>query len=584
MRPPRGLRAGTGRCARPRVAACACLVAFAVAFAAAGPPINAQVADTLDVASSLRALVASVTEAPLRPAPSSNEALGEFYARRDWSTAWIADGRLTPQAAAVIDFLGRAQEVGLDPEDYDAQGLHDWATRIAGAPASLTEQTRFDVSLSRSLLLLLHHLSEGRVDPQSIGFSLPRPGGIDLAGVARDVSRAVDVSAAIRQVEPQYAGYRALEQALTRYQALAADSTLRTPYRPRRSVRPDESYAEMPALRRLLVAFGDLVDTTTGSDTAGRHRYTPEMVAAVERFQERHGLEPDGIIGPSTFAALRVPIAERVVQMELSLERWRWLPRRPPQRYVAINIPAFRLYAFEGDSTAAHAVLDMKVILGASQMRRATPVFEGTMRQIVFRPYWDVPRSIASKELIPLIRPDTGYAVHQSLEIVRGSDDHARIYPLTPENLQRVAAGTLRLRQRPGSDNALGLIKFVFPNAHNVYLHGTPATELFAHARRDFSHGCIRVEDPAALAHYALGGQDGWTPPEIAEAMHGAEPLTVSLARPVEVFILYATSVVSRTGVISFYPDLYGHDTALARALEQRSARAALSRPFAEDR
>lgn len=580
MRMRRSSSFTSGRWARSFAAVCACTVALAIAC----QPIRAQGADTLSVEASLRAAVARVTDAPASDTPSVNDALIDLYAQHDWSTLWVADGRPTRQASAVIGFLGNAQQVGLQPDDYDARGLDDWASRIVVAPAGLTETTRFDVSLSRSLLLLLRHLREGRVDPLSVGFSLSRRGDIDLAGVARDVSRADDVSTAIRQVEPAYAGYRALEEALARYQVLAADSDLRPPHRARLAVRPEDSYADMPALHRLLIAFGDLVEDETTRDTARPQRYSPAIVAAVERFQERHGLEPDGIIGAGTFAALRVPIVQRVEQMELSLERWRWLDRHPPPRYIAINIPAFRLYAFENDSIAANPELTMKVILGSSQMRRATPVFEGTMRQIVFRPYWDVPRSIAIKELIPLIRVDTAYASGESLEIVRGSDARARRYPLTTRNLERVAAATLRLRQRPGPNNSLGLVKFVFPNAHNVYLHGTPATELFVHARRDFSHGCIRVEDPAALAAFVLGGQDEWTPSTIAAAMQGEESRTVTLAHPVEVFILYATAVVSRAGVISFYPDLYGHDAALARALAQRKTRAEkLNRPVAED-
>lgn len=556
-----------------------------VGLVVAGHTARAQAADTLDVPTALREAIISSMARAANGTPQLDEALVRLYARRQWSPAWLADGRPTPQAAAVVAFLGRVPALGLPPEAYDAQGLADEMALMAATPLGLTERIRFDVSLSRSLLLLVSHLAQGRVDPASLGFSLSRGPDIDLAAAARDVSTADDVPAAIRRVEPQYAGYKALEAALARYQALASDSTLRPPHVTRASLRPGDTYADMAALRRLLFAFGDLAtDSTTRADTANPLAYTSEIVAAVERFQERHGLEADGIVGPATFAALRVPITHRVTQMELSLERWRWLPRRPPPRYIAINIPAFRLFAFDSDSIAAHPDATMKVILGASRMRRATPVFEGTMRQIVFRPYWDVPKSIAIKELIPLLRPDTGYALHQSLEIVRGPDVHATLFPITARNLDRVAAGTLRLRQRPGANNALGLVKFVFPNAHNVYLHGTPETELFLRARRDFSHGCIRVEDPVGLAAFALGGQDDWSPSSIMAAMHADQPRTVTLARPIEVFILYATAVVNRDGAIDFYPDLYGHDAALARVLDQATARAAQPRrPLAED-
>jgi murein L,D-transpeptidase YcbB/YkuD len=194
------------------------------------------------------------------------------------------------------------------------------------------------------------------------------------------------------------------------------------------------------------------------------------------------------------------------------------------------------------------------------------------MREVVFRPFWDVPRTIARGELLPIIRRRPDYLQRESLEIVRGGDHDAEVYPVTDENLERVAAGTLRLRQRPGPANALGLVKFVFPNRYNVYMHGTPAQGLFASASRDFSHGCIRVEDPGALAEYVLRGQPEWSRDAIDEAMHGDSTIRVPLARPVAVYILYATAVVREDGVVHFYPDLYGHDAALELSLESASA------------
>jgi murein L,D-transpeptidase YcbB/YkuD len=265
-------------------------------------------------------------------------------------------------------------------------------------------------------------------------------------------------------------------------------------------------------------------------------------------------------------SALRVPLARRVRQIELTLERWRWMPDVPPERYAVVNVPAFRLYVFEHDATAAHAELRTNVIVGQAG-RRATPAFVGTMREVVFRPYWDVPPSIARNETVPYIRRRPGYFEREELEIVRGGDDDAVVYPPTERNLERVLAGTLRLRQRPGPKNALGYVEFVFPNAYNVYLHGTPAQELFAATRRDFSHGCIRVEDPTALAELVLRGQPGWDRAAIEAAMQGTRTLRVKLDRPVAVYVLYATVTVGGDGTVRFYPDLYGRDAALERAL-----------------
>jgi murein L,D-transpeptidase YcbB/YkuD len=211
----------------------------------------------------------------------------------------------------------------------------------------------------------------------------------------------------------------------------------------------------------------------------------------------------------------------------------------------------------------------MNVIVGQAEGRRNTPVFTATMREVVFRPYWDVPPSIARNELIPRLRRDHGLADRDGYEIVRGGDFDARVYAMTGANLDRVARGSLRLRQRPTELNALGPVKFVFPNPYNVYLHGTPARQLFAETRRDFSHGCVRIEDPAALAELVLRGQPGWDRAAIDSAMVGERTRRIPVARPWDVYMLYATAIVGDDGVTHFYPDVYGHDAALERALER---------------
>lgn len=542
--------------------------------------------DTLGFASAVRLMVAEpdVGASGSRLA-SSRDALQRLYGRVGMTPIWTVGGEPTRQALEAIDLLAHVASLGLRPADYDAGPLAESARVLENAAANgriadTTTLAQFDVALSRSVLRLLAHLSAGRVDPRSLGFALPPPDPIDLPTLALGVSSADDVRSAISAAEPRYAGYVALEQMLVRYQALAADTTISAPLRPKTSVRPGDSYADITGLRRLLVALGDLEPDEASADSNGATRYTPELVAAVTAFQRRHGLDPDGVLGPATMTQLRVPLSERVRQIELTLERWRWLPHRPPPRYLAVNIPAFRLSAFERDSTAAHPELRMKVILGQANGGHGTPVFVGTMREVVFRPYWDVPPAIARKELIPLIRRSPGYFSREAFEIVRGSGADSVVYAPTRENLARVASGSLRLRQRPGPSNALGLVKFVFPNAYNVYLHGTPALELFARARRDFSHGCIRIEDPAALADFVLREQDGWNRAAIARAMNDSLTRRVTVERLVEVFILYATAVVGSDGAISFYPDLYAHDAALAKALERSRKRGAIVAPL----
>jgi L,D-transpeptidase YcbB len=258
-----------------------------------------------------------------------------------------------------------------------------------------------------------------------------------------------------------------------------------------------------------------------------------------------------------------------VRQIELSMERLRWLPRLDPERLLVVNIPTFRLVAWNADRAGPPA-LTMGVVVGRA-LDRETPVFAEEMTHVIFRPYWNVPRSIARNEILPAVRRDPGYLRKNDMEVVAGPSDGSPVAAATAANLALVAQGRLRIRQRPGAENALGRVKFVFPNDADVYMHGTPAVALFQRSRRDFSHGCIRVEDPVALAEWVLSGQDGWSRERILEAMEGPPSQRVDLARPLQVILFYVTAVVvAQEGAIHFADDVYGHDARLERALAGR--------------
>jgi murein L,D-transpeptidase YcbB/YkuD len=550
------------------------------------------------IADTLRATIAraDLPGASLRDYERYRAPLGRLYDMARAAPIWTSSGHPTPQADAAIASLAAAATHGLRARDYDAEPLRARAAALAagavgaapspndalarsalvddaarGTPAAVSQATvaRFDVWLSLSVMRFMQHLHRGRANPRSLGFALPADTvPFDLAAEALAASRSTNVDSVFRAVEPPFSRYAALERALATYRALAADTTVHLPPRAARSVHPGDVYAGVPVLRHLLTALGDLAPSdTAGAAAPADDVYDGPLVGAVRAFQERHGLDADGIIGPATMAQLRVPMARRVRQIELTLERWRWLPVEPARRFAVVNIAGFRLYLFDRDAAGEAPALALDVIVGQAYRRRRTPVFVGTMRYVIFRPYWDVPPSIARNEIIPAIRKNPAYFMREELEIVRGTGADGVRYAPTPENLARVAAGTLRIRQRPGEKNALGFVKFIFPNVYNVYLHGTPARELFAHVRRDFSHGCIRVSDPAALATFVLEGQDDWDRPRIEAAMHGTRTFQVTLARPLPVYILYATVVATDDGTVFFYPDLYGHDAALARAL-----------------
>lgn len=507
----------------------------------------------------------------LEPPARYGEALRRLYVTNSYQPLWTHDARLTRQAHDVIAFISECATRGLDPTDYGLDTLRGDADALdredGHERADTARLARVDVAVSRALLHLLSDLDRGRVDPARLGFELPESHAArDLAAVALRVSSSPDVPNVIASVEPPYAGYAALLRLLARYRVLAADSSLSLPPVDE-TVRPGDPYDDAPRLRRLLQALGDLAPTALY--TTEPARYAGALVLAVMAFQRRHGLDPDGALGPATKAALRTPFTRRIRQIELALERWRWLPDRAPDRYIVVNVPAFRLYAFENDSAADRPSLSMNVVVGEAEGQHDTPVFVGEMREVVFRPYWDVPLRIARTELVPAIKRGAIDIDEEGYEIV-SLGDTPRVYPSTRANLDRVALGALRLRQRPGDGNALGLVKFVFPNNHNVYVHGTPAAKLFAFARRDFSHGCIRAEQPVALALFALSGDTAWNRAAIEDAMHGKQTLHVPLAQPVSVFVLYMTTVVAPDGTLYFYPDLYGQDGKLARALGAR--------------
>lgn len=353
--------------------------------------------------------------------------------------------------------------------------------------------------------------------------------------------------------------YVLLEQALPRYRELAKQTTLtQLPVLPRRSLKQGDSWEGVAALRRLLFTLGDLPQrdpqVPDGLPAAANVLDAP-LVESLQRFQERHGLDTDGVLGPATWRALTTPLSQRVRQIERTLERWRELPPNPYQRAIFVNIPRFRLYATTGMTGSEADMLRIDVVVGSTVRNLHTPTFTADMTHLIFRPYWDVPRSIARGEILPAARKDIAYLSRNNYELLDGS---GRIVAASPEALEQLESGTLRVRQRPGPNNALGSVKFMMPNSHNVYLHDTPARALFERTRRAFSHGCIRVADPHALARFALQEDATWTPERITAAMQADKPLQVNLAEPIRVYIVYGTAIAREDGSVLFLDDLYG--------------------------
>jgi L,D-transpeptidase YcbB len=348
----------------------------------------------------------------------------------------------------------------------------------------------------------------------------------------------------MEKLEPQHPGYRELQKALVRYRAIAAKGGW--PSIPASTrLKPQQKSAVVSMLRQRLTIEGDLAPS---HETDQSPIFDGTVARAVQRFEERHRIEPDGILDATTVAALNVPVEHRIRTIELNLERWRWLPDPLPRRYLLVNVPDFRLEAIENGT----AVLGMRVVVGEPDNK--TPIFADDMTHVVFSPYWNVPARIAKDETIPRAVNDAAFLARNNMEVVSPSGE-----VLDPHSVDWSNESGLRIRQRPGSGNALGGVKFIFPNAFDVYLHDTNATKLFDRIERGLSHGCVRVEEPHRLAQYVLRDQPEWTAEAIDAAMKSGQEKHVKLNNRIPVYIVYKTAWVHDGGV-RFLKDLYGHD------------------------
>jgi murein L,D-transpeptidase YcbB/YkuD len=417
----------------------------------------------------------------------------------------------------------------------------------------------------------LSDLHGGRIDPRQIHakFVLAPPAPFDSEAVLREAIIRQRLPQAVREAAPALQQYAKLRGALASYRALAKSEAWQRPLAPvpRKKLEPGQDWVSTPALLQRLLVLGDLAPDAPVS--ALPERFEGALVQAVQGFQQRHGLEADGVIGADTLSQLAVTPEQRVRQIELTLERLRWTPLMAGPRMIVVNLPEFVLRAYEVHDGRIDLRLESKIIVG-SAFKTGTPLFDEKMRFIEFSPYWNVPPSIAHKELVPKLRRDPAYFQQQGFEFVASNGQVSA--GLSDAQLEAVLGGQMRLRQRPGPKNALGSIKFVFPNNDNIYLHDTSAPELFARARRDFSHGCIRVEQPLALAKFVLQDQPDWDEQRIRDSMTQGHSATLKLDDALPVVIAYSTVVVKH-GQVYFLRDLYGHDRVLDLALRRHSSK-----------
>jgi len=503
-----------------------------------------------------------------RPAfETYQQQVNKFYQQGGYALAWLRDRRPSPQALAMVEEFKQAQLKGLTPDDYDASR---WDARLAklgsvAPPPSDSDLVHFDLAFTICAMRFISDLHVGRVNPQHFKFGLEvGTKQYDLAEVLRTrVLDAPDVAAALAKVEPPYDGYRRAEAALPEYLKLAAQGDVARIPAPERSIHPGQPYAAIPQLVARLRQLGDLAASQGVS--AGTGIYSGAVVDAVKHFQGRHGLAPDGVLGAGTVSELNKPLDYRLQQLDLALERYRWIPRHFPEPPIVVNIPEFRLRTLRRQ---AAEFLSMNVVVGRA-FRSQTPVFADEMRYVIFRPYWNVPTAIQRNELIPKILRNPNYVAQHQYQIIDGGGSVVRDGAVDADVMRGLRSGAYTIRQKPGAKNALGLVKFIFPNDYNVYLHSTPQPELFSRARRDFSHGCIRVENPAALAAWVLRNKPDWSSDRIRATMNGdSDNVQVNLDKPIPVLILYSTAVVEPDNEVHFFDDIYGYDASLQKALQ----------------
>jgi len=513
----------------------------------------------------LHAIVDSARNVDLRWsdfAPYKTE-VAKLYETNGYSLLWVQNGRVRPQGMAVIELLQNAEAKGLDPEDYDGSR---WQGRLLklGQKPSEQDLISFDTALTVSTMRYIRSIHCGRVNPKEFKFELDTEGKLlPLAKfIQTQVVNAADPAAEIQKLEPPFLGYRKLLALLPVYEGYANQVAGEKLPTVTKTVRPGQPYAGVVRLGRFLQVIGDIPAGAQLNPNATV--YEGALVAGVKHYQDRHGETPTGNLDARTINELNTPPAARIRQIKLTLERWRWIPHSFPQPPVVVNLPEYRVRAMNPDGTVAFY---KNVIIGKAYGHKS-PVFEKEIQYVVFRPYWNVTPTIQRNEIVPHIQKDPNYIAKHDFEVVTPQGEVVTDNQVSPEILEGIRSLHLMVRQKPGDTNSLGLVKIIFPNPENVYLHGTDAPELFSPDVRDFSHGCVRVEKPADLVAWVLRNNPGWDLERVKTTMNGEKNnLQVNLATRIPVLIVYGTATVNEENQIRFFDDIYGYDAELDKAL-----------------
>ena len=487
-----------------------------------------------------------------------------FYEAREYTAAWIEAAKARPQMKALMAALRGAEREGLNPELYNVSMLE---ARYQEATKGFLTDKGFDPKEAGALDVWLTYLYMRYASDLADGLSnlahadkawKIKPEKFDPKAHLETALATDRIGESLAELTPRAPQYERLRTLLSEYREQKQKGGW--PRVPPMRLKPGQRSEHVAALAKRLAASGDY----HGSLPAGNRSavYGSQLQEAVKAFQLRHGLADDAVVGSEVVAALNVPLDRRIEQIALNLERWRWLPRDLPNRYIFVNIPEMRLDIYEGDRVP----LSMRVVVGKPDSQ--TPIFNDEMTHVVFSPYWNVPPGIAEGETLPAMMSDPDFLAKNNMEVVDAAGT-----VVDPSTIDLADPTSYRFRQRPGAGNSLGLVKFMFPNQYSVYLHDTPADSLFERATRSFSHGCVRVEDPVALAEYLLADRQEWTREKITEAMHAGQEKTVKLKTPIPVYLGYWTAGVRPDGTVQFRKDVYDIDAHLTTRLADRLER-----------
>ncbi|MCJ7488290.1 MAG: L,D-transpeptidase family protein [Candidatus Aminicenantes bacterium] len=497
-------------------------------------------------------------------------ALPQFYERRVYNAAWSRNNVPSPLVSSYLSSLEQAWKDGLRPQDYHLAALSTLIEKIQQRAdqrpcPSADDLVDLDLLLTDSFLVYSSHLFSGKVNPESINaeWKATRREG-DMGRILEEALEKKSISESLQTLLPQYPGYFRLRQALLFWRGQSMRTDAGQLLSPGPKIQKGDRGEQVASLRNRLKSIENL-ETGVPGKVASDDVFDEELEESAMGFQRRHGLEPDGVVGMATLNALNTPPEERLKQIELNLERWRWLPHELGRRYILINIANFELDVVEEDVRQ----MTMRVVVGSEFQR--TPVFSDQMTYVVFNPYWNIPTSIAVKEVIPSVRKDPDYLTKQNIKLIR--DRGAGEEEVNPQTIDWSTMNTrnlsFRFRQESGAKNSLGQAKFMFPNKFSVYLHGTPSMGLFSRSERALSHGCIRVEKPVELAEFLLRYDPAWTRERILSTIASNKELTVQLPKPYFVHLLYWTSWAEEDGTIHFRKDIYQRDQRLLAELRE---------------